>query len=63
MSQKEAYGAIEGFITNTESLQHAQNEGIAAGIDYHNKLAEIGSQYTSCTGELEKYVRAINTGD
>ena len=63
MSQKEAYGAIEGFITNTESLQHAQNEGIAVGIDYHNKLAEIGSQYTSCTGELEKYIRAINTGD
>lgn len=63
MSQKEAYGAIEGFITNTENLQHAQNEGIAVGINYHNKLAEIGSQYTSCTGELEKYIRAINTGD
>ena len=63
MSQKEAYGAIEGFIANTENLQHAQNEGIAVGIDYHNKLAEIGSQYTSCKDELERYIQAINTGD
>jgi len=63
MSQKEAYGAIEGFIANTENLQHAQNEGIAVGIDYHNKLAEIGSQYTSCKDELERYIQAINIGD
>ena len=63
MSQKEAYGAIEGFITNTENLQHAQNEGIAVGINYHNKLAEIGSQYISCKDELERYIQAINIGD
>ena len=63
MSQKQAYGAIEGFITNTENLQHAENEGIAVGIDYHNKLAEIGSQYASCKDELERYIQAINTKD
>lgn len=61
ISQKEAYDSIEGFITNTENLQHAQNEGIAVGIDYHNKLGEIGSQYASCKDELERYVQAINT--
>lgn len=61
ISQKEAYASIEGFITNTENLQHAQNEGIAVGIDYHNKLGEIGSQYASCKDELERYIQAINT--
>ena len=62
-SLQEVSGKLKDLITNTETLHQAQSMGLLTENDHYDILGRLGSQYDSCSDQLELFTAALASGD